>query len=131
MQLKNRLFRLTVLLISLALIIPVLGMEFALPTTKASAAVPPGFAYRCGIHFCQDGQPFYFAGANTYDVFTYGDGSSNATQMDIETKFMDKARIDAQFARLQGDGVTVLRLWMFSHEAWHGFETAKGVYSEA
>jgi hypothetical protein len=130
MQFPTHVFRFTSLLTSLALILVVLGMAFAQPAPKASA-VPAGFAYRCGIHFCQDGQPFYFAGANTYDVFTYGDGSSTATQMDIETKFMDKARIDAQFARLQADSVTVLRLWMFSHEAWHGFETAKGVYSEA
>jgi len=44
---------------------------------------------------------------------------------------MDKARIDAHFARLQADEVTALRLWMFSHESWHGFEPSKGVYSEA
>jgi len=92
--------------------------------SAAPASVPPGFAYRCGIHFCLDGNNFYFAGANTYDVFTYG-GSYG----DIETQWMDKAKIDAHFANLQADKVTVLRLWMFSHESWHGFETAKGVYS--
>ncbi len=100
------------------------------PPVVTQAAPPPGFAYRCGIHFCLDGNRFYFAGANTYDLFTYGDGSSTSTPEAIETRFMDKARIDAHFARLQGDNVSVLRLWMFSHETWHGFETAKGVYSE-
>jgi hypothetical protein len=127
----HRIFRIIALILGLTLILPVLEIGLVPPAPKAAAQAPAGFAYRCGIHFCQDGKPFYFAGANTYDVFTFGDGSSTATQMDIETRFMDKARIDAHFARLQADKVTVLRLWMFSHEAWHGFETAKGVYSEA
>jgi mannan endo-1,4-beta-mannosidase len=105
-------------------------MLMARPQNSVSAA-PAGFVYACGIHFCLDGQPFYFAGANTYDVFTYGDGSSLSTQSDIENKYMDKAKIDALFAHLQSDGVTALRLWMFSHETWHGFEQSKGVYNEA
>jgi hypothetical protein len=91
----------------------------------APAAVPAGFAYRCGIHFCLDGNTYYFAGANTYDVFTFGSGSG-----DTETQFMDKAKIDAHFTNLQNDKVTVLRVWMFSHESWHGFEKSKGVYDE-
>ena len=95
------------------------------------AAAATGFVARCGIHFCLNGNLFYVAGANTYDVFTYGDGSNNATQNDIETRFMDKARIDAHFAQLQADRVTVNRIWMFSHETWHGFETAKGTFNEA
>ena len=41
---------------------------------------------RCGIHFCLDGKTYYFAGTNTYDVFTYGGGSG-----DTETQYMDKA----------------------------------------
>jgi mannan endo-1,4-beta-mannosidase len=100
------------------------GLVAQFRAQAAPAAVPAGFAYRCGIHFCLDGNTFYFAGANTYDVFTYG-GSWG----DIETQWMDKARIDAHFAELQADSVKVLRLWMFSHESWHGFEPSKGVYS--
>ncbi|HEX6683466.1 MAG TPA: cellulose binding domain-containing protein [Candidatus Limnocylindrales bacterium] len=91
----------------------------------ARAGAAPTFAQRCGIHFCFNGKTFYFAGANTYDVFTYG-GSWG----DTETTYMDKARIDAHFTRLQADRVTVLRLWMFSHENWHGFEPSKGVYND-
>src|SRR6185295_7387033 len=64
-------------------------------------------------------------------LFTYGDGSSVATQSDIETRYMNNARIDAHFTRLQQDKVSVVRLWMFSHEIWHGFESSKGVYNEA
>jgi mannan endo-1,4-beta-mannosidase len=45
-------------------------------------------------------------------------------------QYVDKPRIDAHMARLQADGVTVLRLWMFSHEDWQGFEAQKGVYTE-
>ncbi|WP_327708352.1 hypothetical protein OG912_04990 [Streptomyces sp. NBC_00464] len=43
---------------------------------------------------------------------------------------MDKARIDAHFARMRDDGAGVVRLWMFNHEDWHGFEKAEGVYNE-
>ncbi|TDD77682.1 beta-mannosidase [Actinomadura darangshiensis] len=105
------------------------GGAFALPkpasAARTASAAPAGFAYRCGVHFCLDGKPFYFAGANTYDLFTFGSGSG-----DTETQYMDKARIDAHMADLQADNVQVLRTWMFSHESWHGFETAKGVYNE-
>ncbi|NUP79622.1 MAG: cellulase family glycosylhydrolase, partial [Nonomuraea sp.] len=107
----------------LALLLAAIGLT-ALRAPAASAA-PSGFAYRCGVNFCLDGKKFFFAGANTYDLFTFGSGSG-----DTESQYMDKARIDAHFARLQADKVGVLRLWMFSHESWHGFETAKGVYNE-
>ena len=92
---------------------------------SASAAASGGFVERCGIRFCLDGKPYYVAGANTYDLFTYGSGSG-----DTETQYMDKGRIDAQFARMAADKVTVVRLWMFSHESWHGFEPSEGVYNE-
>ncbi len=111
---------LAVLLISVLIV----ALFAQIGARAAPAAVPAGFAYRCGVHFCLDGKYYYFAGANTYDVFTYG-GSWG----DIETTWMDKARIDAHFAELQADSVKVLRLWMFSHESWHGFEPSKGVYS--
>lgn len=93
--------------------------------TGPASAAPAGFASRCGVHFCLNGKPYYFAGANTYDLFTYGSGSG-----DTETQYMDKARIDAHMANLQADKVQVLRTWMFSHESWHGFETAEGVYND-
>jgi len=103
-------------------------IAFLLPLVLC--APPAGFVYRCGTHFCLDGKSYYFAGANTYDVFTFGDGSSTSTPNDIETKFMDKTRIDNHFNHLQQDQVSVLRLWMFSHESWHGFEQKKGAYFE-
>ncbi|MGI5152966.1 hypothetical protein ACQEVC_42395 [Plantactinospora sp. CA-294935] len=85
-----------------------------------------GFVGRCGTQFCVDGKTFYFAGSNTYDMFTFGTWSD-----DIDARSIDTERIDGHFARLQRDGVSVLRLWMFSHEAWHGFEPAKGVFNES
>jgi hypothetical protein len=125
-QNRKALHRLPLLLVISSLVMGLsaqIGAQAA--PSAAPAAVPAGFAYRCGIHFCLDGNTFYFAGANTYDIFTYGGAFG-----DTETQFMDKAKIDAQFARLQADKVTVLRLWMFSHESWHGFEKTKGVYDE-
>ncbi|OPG13512.1 cellulase family glycosylhydrolase [Microbispora sp. GKU 823] len=118
---------LVVIAAALLALVPVLTGASARRAGAATvqAAVPAGFAYRCGIHFCLDGRTFYFAGANTYDLFTFGSGSG-----DTETQYMDKARIDAHFANLQADKVTVLRVWMFSHEDWHGFEKSKGVYNE-
>ncbi|WP_052509510.1 cellulose binding domain-containing protein [Kitasatospora griseola] len=91
----------------------------------AQADTSDSFTTRCGVHFCLNGKEYYFAGANTYDLFTYGSASG-----DTETQFMDKARIDAQFANLQADKVDVVRLWMFNHQDWHGFEKSKGVYDE-
>ncbi|MGW2397023.1 cellulose binding domain-containing protein [Kitasatospora sp. NPDC001664] len=93
--------------------------------STAQADTAGSFATRCGVHFCLDGKEYYFAGTNTYDFFTYGSASG-----DTESQFMDKARIDAQFANLKADKVDVARLWMFNHENWHGFETSEGVYDE-
>jgi mannan endo-1,4-beta-mannosidase len=92
---------------------------------SAEATIGSSFVQRCGIHFCLDGKTYYFAGANTYDVFTLG-GSYG----DTEKEYMNKTRIDNHFAQLKTDKVKVLRLWMFSHEDWHGFEKTKGKYNE-
>ena len=116
-------YRVVALLLIPILLLGILGQIHL--AQAAPAAAPAGFVYRCGIHFCLDGNTYYFAGANTYDVFTFGSGSG-----DTETSFMDKANIDAHFTNLQNDKVSVLRLWMFSHESWHGFEKSKGVYDE-
>lgn len=91
----------------------------------ASAAAEDSFVTRCGIRFCLNDEEYYFAGANAYDLFTFGSGSG-----DTETQYMDKERIDAHMARMRDDGVDVVRLWMFSHESWHGFEKSEGVYDE-
>jgi mannan endo-1,4-beta-mannosidase len=104
---------------------------FAIFSPGKQVKAASSFVTRCGIHFCLDGKAFYYAGANSYDIFTFGDGSSTSTQDDIETKFMDKSAIDAYFDNAQSDGIQVIRTWMFDHETWHGFETAKGVYNEA
>ncbi|GAA1753219.1 hypothetical protein GCM10009681_25250 [Luedemannella helvata] len=93
--------------------------------TTAQAADPrDSFVTRCGIRFCVDGKPAYFAGANTYDLFTYGYDWLPGEQ------YVDKVRIDGHFDKLRTDGVQVLRLWMFSHEDWMGSEAAEGVYTE-
>jgi mannan endo-1,4-beta-mannosidase len=110
----------TVFAAALGLVLSVLAV-----TAPSASAAPAGFVTRCGIHFCLDGKTYYFAGTNTYDVFTYG-GSYG----DTETTYMDKSRIDKHMAQLASDKVSVLRLWMFSHEDWHGFEKTKGVYNE-
>src|SRR5215218_2044019 len=88
--------------VALALAIA-LAVAMACVMLIARAGAATTFAQRCGIHFCFNGKTFYFAGANTNDVFTYG-GSWGET----ETTYMDKARIDAHFTRLQADKVTVL-----------------------
>ncbi len=113
--------RLAALLTALVALLGAVGVGLA---HTATAAVD-GFVSRCGVHFCLNGRTYYVAGANTYDVFTYG-GSYG----DTETQYMDKTRIDNHFAELQSDGVSVLRLWMFDHEQWHGFESSRGVYND-
>ena len=89
------------------------------PPAALAADSRDSFVTRCGIRFCLDGRAFYFAGTNTYDMFTFGFDWLPGEQ------YVDKARIDAHMARLQADGVTVLRLWMFSHEDWQGFEAPR------
>src|SRR3982751_3822169 len=91
-----------VVLVMLLIAVLTAGLVGQLRAQAAPAAAPAGFVYRCGIHFCLDGNNYYFAGANTYDVFTFGSGSG-----DTETQFMDKAKIDAHFTNLQNDKVTV------------------------
>src|ERR1035437_11015373 len=70
------------------------GMATLALFTAPAKSAPAGFVQRCGIHFCLNGKAYYFAGANTYDMFTYG-GSYG----DTETQYMDKARIDTQMGR--------------------------------
>jgi len=76
-----------------------MGSVLAQPLTADAATestVPEGFVYVDGTHFMCDGEPFYFAGCNSYDMFTLGDGSSNDSTEAIETKFMNKEAIDAR-----------------------------------
>ena len=90
-----------------------------------------GFVSCQGTNFMLNGKPYFFAGANCYDFFTYGDGSSTSSSNAIESSYMSKSAIDAQMARMQADGVTVLRTWGFNHQGtWHVFEASKGVYNE-
>ena len=103
----------------------------AVSAVETKASVPEGFVYAEGTHFMCDGEPFYFAGCNSYDMFTLGDGSSADSNEDIETKYMYKDQIDSRMQQMQDNGVTVLRTWGFSNETWHGFELAPGEYNEA
>ncbi len=112
----------------IALLIFTVGVSLSIIPTNAAA--PAGFVYRQGTGFYIDGKPYYFAGCNSYDLFTYGDGSNTSTTDYIENYFMNKAGIDTIMSNMAADGVKVVRTWGFSHETWHGFETAKGVYSE-
>jgi mannan endo-1,4-beta-mannosidase len=84
-------------------------------STPASAASKPspGIVYTQGTKFVVDGYPFYYAGCNSYDLFT-----------------KSQAEIDKRMSDMAADGIKVVRTWGFSHETWHGFEPTKGVYSE-
>jgi len=98
--------------------------------TNAADSTISGIVKANGTSFVLDGKIFRFAGCNNYDLFTYGDGSNVATQDDIETKFMNKTKIDDMMSQMAQDGIKVVRTWGFSHETWHGFEQQKGVYNE-
>ncbi|MBV1852520.1 cellulose binding domain-containing protein [Catellatospora tritici] len=114
------------LLAALAAVLAAVTLALPFVGAPAARAADPrdSFITRCGIRFCLDNRPYYFAGTNTYDVFTFGYDWLPGEQ------YVDKAKIDAHMLRLQNDKVQVLRLWMFSHEDWMGFEAAKGVYTE-
>ncbi len=103
-----------------------------LPLSTSHLFALSGFVTRQGTNFMLSAKPFFFAGANCYDIFTYGDGSSTGSSNQIENFYMDKSAIDAHMARMQADGVTVLRTWGFNHQGtWHVFEPSKGTYNEA
>jgi len=88
-------------------------------------APPSDFVYTQGTQFMLNGKPFYFAGANSYNVFTFGGGYG-----DPETQYMDKAAIDKLFQDMENNGVTVLRTWAFNvGQSWHGFEPSLGQYN--
>ncbi|MFI0899021.1 hypothetical protein [Streptomyces sp. NPDC020983] len=74
-------------LAALAAVLTVLAAGLVLLTTTGLAgAATAAFAQRCGTHFCVGVRTAYFAGANSYDLFTYGSGSG-----DTETQYMDTA----------------------------------------
>jgi hypothetical protein len=132
-------FRLTpfaTLMFCFVMLIPFLSRPQALcravasGENSASTAAPKSFVSRHGTKFYLHDSVFYFAGANIYDLFTYGNGGNSETDSMIESVFMDKARIDSQFTRMEKYKVRVLRTWMFNHQSWHGFEPEKGNYSE-
>ncbi len=100
-------------LISVSVIITVIASMFAAVTPVATSAAKPGIVYTQGTKFVLDGYPFYYAGCNSYDLFT-----------------KSHAEIDKRFSNMAEAGVRVVRTWAFSHETWHGFEPQKGVYSE-
>ncbi|SET50311.1 cellulase family glycosylhydrolase [[Clostridium] polysaccharolyticum] len=99
--------------------------------TVKAASSDEGFVYTQGTKFMLDGHPFYFAGCNSYDLFTLGDGWNDSTEELICDKFMNQEKIEERFALMAKNGVTVCRTWGFSSETWHGFETAPGKYNEA
>ena len=99
---------------------------------NASATVSSdGFVSAKGTHFYLNGEPYYFAGANSYDLFTLGDSSSDSTTKDICTKYMDPDKIESRIKSMHDNGITVFRTWGFSTESWHGFEKNPGEYCEA
>jgi mannan endo-1,4-beta-mannosidase len=73
----------------------------------------PGIVYAKGTQLALDGYPFYFAGCNSYDLFT-----------------RSESEIDSRMSKMQSAGIKVVRTWGFSHESSHGFEPQKGKYSE-
>ena len=74
-----------------------------------------GFVYTNGNQFMLNGKPYYFAGANCYNLFTFGSGKSN----DTETHYMNKTEIDTHFYNMAANGVKVVRTWGFSTESWY------------
>ena len=81
---------------------------------RNSLGYKDGFVYTNGNQFMLNGKPYYFAGANCYNLFTFGSGSGNT-----ETQYMSKTDIDAHFGNMSANGVKVLRTWGFDTESWY------------
>jgi len=120
--------------VSLALALSLAFSFSYMDTNKASAkndTVKKGFVSREGTKFILNDKPFYFAGCNSYDLFTLGDGSNDSSVDLILRNYMNQSQIEERFKTMAKNGVTVCRTWGFSNENWHGFEKEPGKYNEA
>eukprot|EP01065_Artemidia_motanka_P047539 TRINITY_DN746_c0_g3_i1.p2 TRINITY_DN746_c0_g3~~TRINITY_DN746_c0_g3_i1.p2 ORF type:complete len:381 (+),score=172.23 TRINITY_DN746_c0_g3_i1:54-1145(+) len=99
-------------------------MAAAAAAVALAVAAGDAFVTRSGQRLQLDGQPFYFAGANCYSLFSFGSGSGG------EGRYMDRAAIDQHMAAMAAAGVTVVRTWAFNHEKWHDFDSGPGKYNE-
>lgn len=99
--------------ISFIVITALIVSLFSTTAPLRASAAKAGIVYARGTQFVLDGYPFYYAGCNSYDLFT-----------------KSYAEIDKRMSEMAEYGIKVVRTWGFSHEEWHGFEPVKGVYSE-
>ena len=90
----------------------------------AFGAPSEGFVYHEGNQFMLNGNPYYFAGANCYNLFTFGSGSG-----DTETQYMSKEDIDDMMSIMEKNGVSVVRTWGFNTETWHSFQNSAYNYT--
>ena len=104
-------------LLNFLLLICLAGSMFFLVSPQnivhATTTPAPGIVSAYGTQFTLNGYPFYYAGCNSYDLFT-----------------LTPAQIDNRMANMASDGVKVVRTWGFNHQTWCGFEPSKGVFSE-
>ena len=101
-----------------------LTMFSAFGLTSFATNDSDGFVYTDGTKFICNGNYFYVAGTNAYDLFTkqYGGSGSGIT--------IDKAEIDKRMAEMEDIGMNVIRVWGFGSTGGYTFETAPGVYNE-
>ena len=95
---------------------------------ECAISVPDGFVYTEGNKFMLNGKPYYFAGANCYNLFTYGSGAG-----DTESSYMNKQQIDEMMQIMASNKVQVVRTWGFNNDAsqtWHDFQTGPNTYNE-
>ena len=90
-----------------------------------TTSVPDGFVYTDGTNFMLNGKVHYFAGANSYNLFTFGSGWNgdpvSGSLPDEDIQWMGLPYLDDHFRKMKEHGVQVVRTWGFNtnNDMWY------------
>ncbi|XP_078439394.1 mannan endo-1,4-beta-mannosidase 7-like isoform X2 [Wolffia australiana] len=81
-------------------------------------AQAPGFVGITGLHFSENGRPFFANGFNAYWLMTVAGDAEG------------RSKVSAAFREAAAHGLTVCRTWAFSDSGFRALQISPGVYDE-